>query len=49
MLAAQIVATHNAVMECYRLAMRSDQTFEGRGLNLNQANKLVRSYTWWKR
>jgi hypothetical protein len=45
MLAAQMVATHNAAMECYRRAMLSEQTFEGRSVNLNQANKLVRSYT----
>jgi hypothetical protein len=44
MLAAQIVATHNAAMECYRRAMLGEQTFEGRRENLNQANKLVRSY-----
>jgi hypothetical protein len=44
MLAAQMVATHNAAMECYRRAMLSEQTFEGRRENLNQANKLVRSY-----
>jgi hypothetical protein len=44
MLAAQMVATHNAAMECYRRAMLSEQTFEGRRENLNQANRLVRSY-----
>jgi hypothetical protein len=44
MLAAQMVATHNAAMECYRRAMLSEQTFEGRRENVNQANKLVRSY-----
>ena len=31
-------------MECYRRAMIPDQTFEGRQENLNQANKLSRSY-----
>jgi hypothetical protein len=31
-------------MECYRRAMHSEQTFEGRRENLNQANKLSRSY-----
>jgi hypothetical protein len=45
MLAAQMVATHSAAMECYRRAMIPDQTFEGRQENLNQANKLTRSYT----
>ena len=44
MLAAQMVATHNAAMECYRRAMLDNQTFEGRRENLNQANKLTRSY-----
>jgi hypothetical protein len=44
MLAAQLVASHNAAMECYRRAMLADQTFESRRENLNQANKLSR--TW---
>jgi hypothetical protein len=44
MLAAQMVATHSAAMECYRRAMLDNQTFEGRRENLNQANKLTRSY-----
>ena len=30
MLAAQLVACHNASMECYRRAMIGEQTFEGR-------------------
>ena len=44
MLAAQLFASHNAAMECYRRAMISSQTFEGRKENLNQANKLSRTY-----
>ena len=44
MMAAQLVASHSAAMECYRRAMLSEQTFEGRRENLNQANKLSR--TW---
>ena len=44
MLAAQMVATHSAAMECYRRSMLDNQTFEGRRENLNQANKLVRSF-----
>lgn len=44
MMAAQLLAAHNAAMECYRRAMISEQTFEGRRENLNQANKLSR--TW---
>src|SRR5262245_3122608 len=38
MIAGQLVACHNASMECYRRAMIPDQTFEGRRENLNQAN-----------
>jgi hypothetical protein len=45
MLAAQMIACHNASMECYRRAMLSEQTFEGRRENLNQANKLSRTYS----
>ena len=44
MLAAQLIAAHNAAMECYRRAMIGEQTFEGRRENLNQANKLSRTY-----
>jgi hypothetical protein len=44
MLAAQLVACHNASMEAYRRAMFPEQTFEGRHENLNQANKLSRTY-----
>lgn len=35
MMAAQLIAAHNAAMECYRRAMLSEQTFEGRRENLN--------------
>ena len=34
MVAARLVATHNAAMECYRRAMIPDQSFEGRRENL---------------
>jgi hypothetical protein len=44
MIAAQLIAAHNASMECYRRAMFAEQTFEGRRENLSQANKLSRSY-----
>ncbi len=44
MMAAQLIAAHNAAMECYRRAMIGKQTFEGRRENLNQASKLSR--TW---
>ena len=44
MIGAQLVACHNATMECHRRAMHPDQTFEGRRENLSQANKLSRTY-----
>jgi len=44
MIAAQLLAAHNAAMECHRRAMLGEQTFEGRRENLNQANKLSRTY-----
>ena len=44
MLIAQLIASYNAAMECYRRAMLGEQTFEGRRENLNQANKLCRTY-----
>src|SRR5215212_2483220 len=45
MLVAQMMAAHHAAMECFRRAMIDQQTFEGRRENLNQANKLSRTYT----
>lgn len=45
MLAAQLIAAHNAAMECYRRAMIDEQPFEGRRENLTQANKLSRTYS----
>lgn len=44
MMAAQLIAAHNAAMECYRRAMIGEQTIEGRRENLAQANKLSRTY-----
>jgi hypothetical protein len=44
MMAAQLIAAHNAAMECYRRAMIDEQTFEGRRENLTQANKLSRTF-----
>ena len=44
-MAAQLIAAHNAAMECYRRAMLPEQTAEGRRENLSQANKLSRTYT----
>jgi hypothetical protein len=45
MIAAQLLGAHNAAMECYRRAMIKEQTLEGHRQNLNQANKLSRTYT----
>jgi len=44
MIAAQLLACHNAAMECYRRAVHGEQTFVGRSENLSQANKLSRSF-----
>src|SRR5277367_1634990 len=44
MMAAQLIAAHNAAMECYRRAMIGEQTPEGRQENLAQASKLSRTY-----
>jgi hypothetical protein len=44
MIAGQLIAAHNAAMECYRRAMIAEQSFEGRRESLNQANKLSRTY-----
>jgi hypothetical protein len=44
MLASQLLASHNAAMECYRRAMLPEQTFDGRRENLSQANKLSRTH-----
>lgn len=41
MLCAQMVAVHTASMACMYRAMRHDQTFEGRDLNLKHAAKLT--------
>ena len=45
MMAAQLVAAHNAAMECYRRAMLGEQTLQGRSESLSQANKLSRTYS----
>ena len=44
MMAAQLIAAHNAAMECYGRAMIGEQTFAGRRENLTQANKLSRTF-----
>ena len=45
LLAVQMVATHNAGMEMLRRAMVPDQTFEGCNAAVNQATKLLRTFT----
>jgi hypothetical protein len=44
MITAQLIASHNAAMECYRRAMLPEQPFEGWREQLSQANKLSRTY-----
>jgi hypothetical protein len=44
MLAVQMVATHNAAMECLRLGMIAGQSFEWREQNLKHAAKLLVVY-----
>lgn len=44
MLAVQMVATHEAALECFRRAALSEQTFAGRELGLKYGDRLVRSF-----
>src|SRR5262245_35650804 len=44
MLIAQMIACHNAAIQCFRRAMLPEQSFEGRQLSLNYGNKLCRTY-----
>jgi len=45
MLAAQMVGTHHAALECLRMAAVPGQTFAGRDMNLKHAQKLMALYT----
>ena len=45
MLAAQMVGTHSAALECLRCAALADQTFEGQKMAFNNAQKLMTLYT----
>jgi hypothetical protein len=45
MLALQMVGTHNAALECLRLAALPGQTFAGRDMALKHAHKLMSLYT----
>ncbi len=42
MIAAQLIAAHNAAIECYRRAMIAEQTFEGRRESLSRGSRLSR-------
>ncbi len=44
MLSVQMIATHEAAMECLRRAMLASQTFEGRDMALRHATKLMGIY-----
>jgi hypothetical protein len=45
MMVAQLIAAHNATMECYARAMIEGQTMISRRENLNAASKLSRTFT----
>lgn len=45
MLISQMIAAHNAAMECFRRSMISGQPFGGRDINLRHAEKLTKLYT----
>ena len=44
MMATQLLAAHNASMECFRRAMIADQTLDVRRENLNAASRLSRTF-----
>jgi hypothetical protein len=44
MMATQLLAAHNASMECFRRAMIADQTLDARRENLNAASRLSRTF-----
>lgn len=45
MLAAQMVASHTAGMECARRAFLAEQTTEGTSANINRMTKMMRTFT----
>lgn len=45
MLAVQMIAVHNLAMEIMKRAMLTGQTFEGKEANVNQATKMLRTFT----
>ena len=44
MLAGQMIATHEAAMECFRRAAMAEQTLAGREMGPKYGDKLVRSF-----
>jgi len=45
MLAVQMIGVHNLAMETIKRAMITDQTFDGKQANVNQATKMLRTFT----
>jgi len=45
MLAVQMVGVHNIAMETMARAILSEQTFDGKQVNINQAAKMLRTFT----
>lgn len=45
MLAVQMIGVHNLAMETIKRAMITDQTFEGKQANVNEATKMLRTFT----
>lgn len=45
MLAVQMIGVHNVAMETLARSMLSEQTFEGKQANVNQATKMLRTFT----
>lgn len=45
MMASQMIAAYNAIMECFRRAMIPEQNLLSREANLNLATKMMRSYS----
>jgi hypothetical protein len=44
LLAVQMIGVHNVAMQTMKRAMISDQTFEGKQANVNQATKMLRTF-----
>jgi len=45
MMATQMIALHNMAMDCANRASRSNQTFEGRDMNMRHAARLMNAFT----